>query len=198
MTTPPLSRSAIDLPLREPTAGARKTLVALCIGLPLLVFMAVTAFRIGGDAAAQPAWLAPLGATGLAFVVTVAVTLPLAWFLQRAMQRNRICIDDGALLIHTSFYRLRVALGELDLAAARVLSLDEHREWRPLLKTNGFSLPGYHSGHFRLRNRKKAFCAVTGDGRIAVIPRRDGNVLLLAFRQPEQALTQLREALGHA
>lgn len=197
MSTRPPSRSAIELPLREPTAGARKTLVALCIDLPLLVVAAVAMFRIDGTAT-PPAWLAPLGATGLTFAVTIAVTLPLAWFLLRAMHRNRICIDDGALLIHTSFYRQRIALGELDLAAARVLSLDEHREWRPLLKTNGFSLPGYHSGHFRLRNRKKAFCAVTGDGRIAVIPRRDGSVLLIAFRQPEQALTQLHEARGHA
>lgn len=198
MTTRLPSRSATDLPLREPTAGARKTLVALCIGLPLLVVVAVAIFRIDDSTPAPPAWLAPLGATGLMFAVTLAVTLPLAWFLQRAMHRNRICIDDGALRIHTSFYRQRIALGELDLAAARVLSLDEHREWRPLLKTNGFSLPGYHSGHFRLRNRKKAFCAITGDGRIAVIPRRDGSVLLIAFRQPEQALAQLREARGHA
>ena len=198
MSTRPPSRSAIDLPLREPTAGARKTLIALCVGLPLLVVAAVAMFRIDDSTPAPPVWLAPLGATGLAFAVTIAVTLPLAWFLLRAMHRNRICIDDGALLIHTSLYRQRIALGELDLAAARVLSLDEHREWRPLLKTNGFSLPGYHSGHFRLRNRKKAFCAVTGDGRVTVIPRRDGAVLLIAFRQPEQALAQLREARGNA
>lgn len=198
MTNRPPSRSAIDLPLCEPPAGARKTLVALCIGLPLLVVAAVAVLRIEGNTPALPGWLAPLGATSLTFAATMAVALPLAWLLQRAMHRNRFCLDDGTLFIHTSFYRQRIAMGELDLAAARVLSLDEHREWRPLLKTNGFSLPGYHSGHFRLRNRKKAFCAITGAGRVAVIPRRDGRVLLVAFRQPEQALARLREASSHA
>lgn len=198
MITRQASRSAIDLPLREPTAGARKTLVALCIGLPLLVVAAVAVLRIDGNTPALPGWLAPLGATWLAFAATMAVALPLAWRLQRAMHRNSLRIDDRALLIHTSFYRQRIALGELDLGAARVLSLDEHREWRPLLKTNGFSLPGYHSGHFRLCNRKKAFCAITSTGRVALIPRHDGRVLLISFRQPEQALARVREASSHA
>jgi len=43
-----------------------------------------------------------------------------------------------------------------------------------------------------------ARCTVAGAGRIAIIPRRDGSVLLLGFRQPEQALAQLREAREHA
>lgn len=198
MRPQPPFRHHIELPLRDASSGTHKLLIALCVGIPLLTTLGVMASRSATLAATLPAWWPAPGAGGIGLAVTVLGSVTLAWFLLRAMQRNRVHIDAGAMVIQTSFYRQRVALGDLDLAAARVLSLDEHREWRPLLKTNGFSLPGYHSGHFRLRNRKKAFCTVAGAGRIAMIPRHDGSVLLLGFRQPEQALAQLREACGHA
>lgn len=50
--------------------------------------------------------------------MTVLGNVTLAWFLLRAMQRNRVHIDAGDGDV-TSFYRQRVALGDLDLAAAR-------------------------------------------------------------------------------
>lgn len=193
MSTPANNIPNIELPLRQASSAAEKFLIAMCVGLPLLATAVVVALRLSSGAL-PPEWLEPFGATRIAVIATLLGTIPLAWFLRRAMRRQHARIESGMLVLHTSFYRQHIALGELDLAAARVLSLDEHREWRPLLKTNGFALPGFHSGHFRLRNFKKAFCALAGNGRVVLIPRRNRSVLLLAFRQPEQALEQLQQA----
>lgn len=194
MSTPENTTLNIDLPLREASANAEKLLLAICVGLPLLVTAAVVATRLSGDIAPPQDWLLPFGPNGVAVLATLLGTLPLAWFLRRAMRRHHAQLENGVLVLRTSFYRQRIALAELDLIAARILSLDEHSEWRPLLKTNGFALPGFHSGHFRLRNFRKAFCAVAGDGRVVLIPRRNRSVLLLGFRDPKRALEQLRQA----
>lgn len=194
MSTRASNTPSIELPLRKASSTAEKLLIGMCVGLPLMATAVVVALRLSSGGALPPEWLQPFGATQIAVIAILLGTIPLAWFLRHAMRRQRACIENGMLVLHSSFYRQRIALGELDLAAARVLSLDEHREWRPLLKTNGFALSGFHSGHFRLRNFKKAFCVLAGDGRVVLIPRRNHSVLLLAFRQPEQALEQLRQA----
>ena len=75
----------------------------------------------------------------------------------------------------------------------RGLDLDEHIEFKPILKTNGFSIPGFRSGWFLLRNRRRSFVA-TADGRRKLwLPGSGRHDLLLEPVDPAALLARLRE-----
>lgn len=94
--------------------------------------------------------------------------------------------------IHTGFHRQPLALAELDLASARVVDLGERSELRSLLRTSDTAFPGFRSGWFRLRNRRRAFVAMTTGPRVLFVPTRNGYDLLLQPRQPQALLDRLR------
>lgn len=131
------------------------------------------------QATPMPAWL-PL-------LLVLAVGVPLL-----ALRRRRIRLDGRELCVAATFYTRRIAADALDLDRARIVDLAEHTELKPMLKTNGFNLPFFQAGHYRLRNRAKAFCLLTGRERVLVLPQRDGRFILLSPEKPQALLDALR------
>jgi uncharacterized protein (TIGR03382 family) len=113
----------------------------------------------------------------------------LAWMVRR----RRIRLDNRELQITATLYTRKVAVEAIDLSRARVVSLEERTELKPRFKTNGFSAPGFHAGHFRLRNLTKAFCLITDRTRVLSLPLRDGGQILLSQEKPHLLLDRLRE-----
>ena len=134
--------------------------------------------------------------TLLAAVTTALVTGAIAVFLTCMLRRHRLALTDDGLDIATTFYRQRLRLSDLQLDQARALDLDEHPELKPLLKTNGYAMPGFRSGWFRLRGMQKAFVALADGRRVVWIPTAEGYGLLLQPRQPQALLDRLREMSG--
>jgi len=124
-----------------------------------------------------------LGLT-LPFVLLVSGVLTWAFF------RRRISIEDGELAVLSTFYRRRVPLASLALDKARIVDLAEHRQFKPGMKTNGYAMPGFQSGHYRMGGHK-AFCLITDASRVLYLPLRDGNVLLLSPESPRALLDAL-------
>lgn len=112
------------------------------------------------------------------------------------LKRRRITLADGVLVVAATFYTHRAPLATLDVANARIADLDEHTEFRPALKSNGYALPGFQAGHFRLRNRAKAFCLLTNRQRVLILPKQDGGFLLLSPEKPQALLDALRATRG--
>lgn len=165
------------------------------IGKPALVFafvlgalvpLGVAVLLVRQLHTADMSWPAVLMLQALVSLVVVAALLP--------MWRRQVAIDGRRLRVKATYYSRDADLGEFDLAQARVVDLREHREWRPLLKTNGFALPGFQAGHFRLRDRRRAFCLVTDPARVLALPHTDGRLWLLSFEHPQAVLDILRRA----
>lgn len=176
----------------EPAGGGTRALAfALTLLLPIGITWAAVNHAFGAalpamdDSDAMTAWLTVAGVS----LVSVAVW----WVLLRALRRHRIVLADGAIDIATSFYRRRLAIPELRLDEARTIDLDERTEFKPMLKTNGVSMPGFRSGWFRLRSRDRALVATAGGKRVAWIPTRAGYGLLLQPRNPQALLDALRK-----
>ena len=110
------------------------------------------------------------------------------------LKRRRIVLENGVLVVAATFYTRKTPVAALDLANARIANLDEHTEFRPGLKINGYALPGFQAGHFRLRNRAKAFCLLTRQQRVLILPQRDRAYLLLSPEHPQALLDALRQA----
>ena len=173
MTTPP--REFAVAPLQSmvwPLA------ILLMVVLPVGIVVAV---MFGPQQQAMP-----VAARWMLLLALLGVSAALAM-----LRRRRITLDQGVLVVAATFYTRKAPLATLDLAQARIANLDEHTELRPGLKSNGYSLPGFQAGHFRLRNRAKAFCLLTTQQRVLVLPQRDGGYLLLSPEHPQALLDAL-------
>lgn len=146
--------------------------------------------------------LLPLGLAGLTVmnhqpvrdVLPALIASPILLMLAALWLRRRsITLQDGVLEIRAAMYRKRIPIGEMDLAAARSVNLEEHTELRPWMKTNAMSLPGFSAGHYRMREKLgKAFCLLTDPRRVLLLPLRDGSRLLLSLERPQALLEALR------
>ena len=182
-STPPRATGShadgADLALVQASRRAHAWLFALAAALPLAMIGAA-GLADGGEASAGP-------------LPGIAAICMLVWAgLALLARRHRLQLDADGVEIATTFYRRRFAASDLDLARARVVDLDERPEYRPALRTNGMSLPGFHSGWYRLRNGNRALVATAGGKRLLWLPTRSGHDLLLQPGRPEALLERLR------
>ena len=193
--------SPVDEPrfqLVPPGPRARTWLFTLCLLLPLVLTAATLAIPgLTGNATSLVGGSVPL---------TVALVLgglallcgALWWVLARFMRRQALRVSADALEVRSSFYRCTTPLAELKLDQARVVDLDERTELKPTLKTNGFSIPGFHSGWFLLRNRRRSFVAIADGRRKLWLPGSGRHDLLIEPSDPAALLARLRELAVHS
>jgi hypothetical protein len=114
--------------------------------------------------------------------------------LYMGLRRRSVTLENDFLVIRAGLNTLRVAVSALDLERARIVDLAEHTELRPMIRTNGMSLPGLHAGWFRMRDRwRKGFYLVTDRRRVLWLPERDGPQLLLSLEKPQALLSALQD-----
>ena len=181
----PRTMAASNTPREFPLAPLQSMVWPLAILLMLVLPLGIVAAVLFGSPA-KPMPGSAMVAVCLAFLVTTAALA--------LLKRRRITLENGVLVVAATFYTRKTPVAALDLVHARVASLDEHTEFRPGMKTNGYALPGFQAGHFRLRNRAKAFCLLTTQQRVLILPQRDGRFLLLSPAQPQALLEALRTA----
>ncbi len=177
--------------LVAPGIKPRAILFGLVLALPLTVIAGATLWKHGGSLASAAA--SGDFSTHIASLGTPVFLLLLWLLLELAMKRHRLQLDLDQLRIKTSFYTRTVALSELQLGQARVVDLEERTEFKPALKTNGYALPGFKSGHFRLHNGENSFVAIAGGRHALWLPTASGKGLLLQLHQPDALLKRLRE-----
>ncbi len=117
------------------------------------------------------------------------------------MRRRSVELASGVLDVRAALFRQRTPIVEIDLERARLVDLSERTDLRPLIKTSGMSLPGFHAGRFRLRGQlARGFCLVTDRRRVLWLPLNDGKQqLLLSVDRPQDLLDALRASMkGHA
>jgi hypothetical protein len=118
----------------------------------------------------------------------LAIVLPL-W-------RREASFDGKRLQVKAAYYTRRAPLSEFLLDQAQVVDLTRDATLKPMLKTNGYGVPGFWAGHFRLRDRRKAFCLVTDPAKVLALPHADGRIWLLGLTHPQAVLDILRRSRG--
>lgn len=179
--------------LEPVSTTARLWLLALAVLLPLGIVAGSLVFTINDPAPKRLIGDSESLTILVVFGGTLLLCLAIHWVISRAMHRHDITLDGDGLAVRTTFYSRKLGWSELQLPQARVVDLDEHTELKPMLKTNGTSLPGLRSGWFRLHNRHKALVAMGSGPRVLYLPTTQGYDLLLQARQPQALLERLRE-----
>ncbi|WP_290889798.1 hypothetical protein [Arenimonas sp.] len=170
--------------LALPPLGKPPIVFAVLVGGLLPIAIAVGVMLQVSAEKISPALMLVVQAAAAA--VSLTIVLP--------MWRREAAFDGKHLRVKATFYTRQSALSEFDLAAARVVDLREHTELKPTLKTNGFAVPGLQAGHFRLRDKRKAFCLLTDPARVLCLPHADGRVWMLSLTHPQAVLDILRRA----
>lgn len=188
LPTPPRSNEPWQM---QPASGrARLWLFLACVVLPILVSLALAVPLLMKH---EPMLSASFRNWGVQTLGVFAVTVVLWAVLDRLIHRHRLQVDAGGIEVTTTFYRRRLAWSELQLDSAKVISIQEHTEHAPLLRTNGLSVIAFNSGWFRSRTMEKLFVATAGGERLAWLPTTLGYSLLLQPRKPQALLEHLRE-----
>ncbi|GEM_PF-79908 len=175
----------------------------LWILLPLLIVFALCVWAELKHATAGAPWieitLAPpffrlwgSAAWSLVVLALIGVGLGTAFF------RRRVVIDGNVLDVRSTLYRRRTPVAQLQLEQAEVVDLGRDRRYGLRYKTNGYSMPGFYSGHFRLQGGNKGFALVTDRQRTLVIPVRGGSTLLLSLDRPQALLDALHKVAATA
>lgn len=172
----------------EPAAPhTRVAMAVLMVGVPVVLELVVA--PIGRNLP-----VAGLAGRVLGAAIMLAVTGAVYAALAGLMRRHRASVDAAGIEIATTFYRRRLDWPALRLDAARVVALDERPELRPVLKSNGFAVPGFRSGWFRSRSLKRLFVATAGGKKLLWLPTTLGYDVLLQPRNPAALLEAIRAA----
>ena len=175
----------MDRNFAVPPLGKAALAFAWVLGAGFPGGVAVLLLILAREGAVPP--LMVLAGQAVLAVTVLLVLLPL-W-------RRRVAFDGRRLRVESTFYTREAPLVDFALDDARVVDLRERTELRPMLKSNGYALPGFHSGHFRLRDwKRRAFCLVTDPSKVLALPHADGRVWLLSFEHPQAVLDILRRA----
>ncbi|MFA6987406.1 MAG: PH domain-containing protein [Arenimonas sp.] len=128
---------------------------------------------------------------------TAALLLPvIAGALALFVHRRRVELSDQGLLLRRWPWPRMERHSDLALDQARIINLDDHPELRPTFKIAGTQLPGYRSGLFWLRDRRRAYVLLTDTRRVLHLPKRDGTLILLSPLRPEALLEALQRRRG--
>lgn len=169
-----------------PPVGAFARLLPYFVGgLMPLVFVGFLATQAASAELPWPPLLAAL------------VVMPLTGLaIAAAVHGREVVVHDGRLRVRRWPLPRYFALAALDLEAARVSDPQAEPALRPLVKLFGSRMPGLSSGWFLTRERRRAYVLSTTSRRYAVLPMRDGRLLLLGVEQPEALVTALRDEAG--
>ena len=108
--------------------------------------------------------------------------------------RNRevALLDDGRVQVRRWPWPKRASRSEFDLAQARVVDLDQEPGLRPGIKLAGARMPGFASGQFWLKDKRRAYVMLGDRPRALLLPRHDGMAWLLGVAKPDDLLAALR------
>ncbi|TDB34638.1 hypothetical protein TEP_13840 [Stenotrophomonas sp. TEPEL] len=174
------------------------SLRVLWVLLPLLAALGVGMWAQLHDSRSDAPWmevtLSPPfflmgGSAAWSLAVIVLMGIGLGW----AFFRRRVELAGNVLDVRSTLYRRRTPVADLLLDQAEVVDLSRDRRYGIRFKSNGYSMPGFYSGHFRLQGGGKGFALVTDRARTLVIPVRGGSTLLLSLERPQALLEALRK-----
>jgi hypothetical protein len=191
------ARADARLQLVPASGRTRAWLAVLALVLPVTLALVLPRFEHGPGYAAHwiaaslqaQHWLEHWIGAGMVLLMAGGLWLTLDCLLRRQQLR----LDAVGMELATTWYTRRLPWSDLDLSNARVIDIDEHPESRPLLKSNGYALPGFRSGWFRARDFSRQFVATAGGSRLLRIPTRLGYTLLLQAVDPKRLLERMRE-----
>jgi hypothetical protein len=102
-------------------------------------------------------------------------------------------LTPDRLTIHDRFYPVTLSASSVDVDQIRVVDLTREAQWQPIARTNGFAVPHYRSGWFRVANGQKVRLYRADGQRVVLLPPiGDSAPVLYQAADPEGFVRQIR------
>jgi len=131
------------------------------------------------------------GITWLIVAVLCAVILLATYMLIIPLTACRIVVNDSCVSLKAGAAVPKIRFCSGDVEGMTILE-GLPKELRPTLRLNGYSLPGFKWGWFKLSNGAKAFVAVSGsNGKYIVVLLKDGTYVIIKPKNPDKVFVRL-------
>lgn len=109
----------------------------------------------------------------------------------------RYTLTKTALEIHDRNYPVTLAASNVDVGNIRVVDFDKDKDWKPVIRTNGFGMAHYHTGWFRVTNGQKVRMYRANSKRVVLLPPKgDGAPVLLETKDPDKFVADVQHEWG--
>ncbi len=131
----------------------------------------------------------------LGIAIGILVVLLLAGSLLYSPGPPKYTLTAEGLAIHDRFYPVTLKTAEIDVENIKTVDIGTDADWKPTMRTNGFSNFHYHSGWFRAANGRKVRM-YRADSRSLVLlpPKGAGTPVLLEVKQPDAFIQEALQA----
>jgi hypothetical protein len=102
-------------------------------------------------------------------------------------------VTDSGLKIGPGLFGRFIPREDIDLGGISAVNLNLEPEYKPKWRTNGFGLPGYSGGWYKLQNRQKALVFVTDRANVVYIPTYKDYAVMLSVREPGDFMKAMLE-----
>lgn len=142
------------------------------------------------------------GGIGAGAIVAVAIAVVVLTAIAAAFLYSpgapAYTLTPTQLTIHDRFYPVTLNASAVDVSHIRIVDMNADREWRPVLRTNGFSNPHYHSGWFRVAGGQTVRMYWAAAGRLVLLPPNgSGAPVLLDVKDPEGFVATIQREWRH-
>lgn len=131
----------------------------------------------------------------MAIGVVAAVSLVAYAVLAAAATRSDLTVSPEGLRVRSTFYTVFVERSAVRVAEIRAGDSTRDAACMLTLRTNGMSMPGFHSGWFRTGTAERAFVAKAGPNCV-LVPTDKGFLIILGARDAEMASRAIRASLS--
>ncbi|MDJ0797130.1 MAG: PH domain-containing protein [Calothrix sp. MO_167.B12] len=136
-------------------------------------------------APAKALWLIGL------FALIMAAVIGLMGYIAYSSRHIQVELSNTELHIKGGLYGRSIPITSLIVNQSQKVDINRGSAYQPTRRSNGTSLPGYHSGWFKLRNGEKALLFVTQSRDVVYLPTTDGYSLLMSVQEPDKFLRSL-------
>jgi hypothetical protein len=113
-------------------------------------------------------------------------------FVSYSLRNVKCEITDQGLRLRGGVYRKFIPKDSIIKNKVRLLNINVEKEFRPVRRTRGLTLPGYREGWFKLSNNEKALLYLSDWSKVVYVPTKDGRSVLIS---PENANELYRRIL---
>jgi len=141
--------------------------------------------------AITPASSKPLWLLSIICVLLLLVLIALA-FVAYASRNSSVEVNSAHIKLSGDFWGREISIDNLNVAALRVINLEQDLAYKPKWRTLGTGLPGYSSGWFKLRNGEKALVYLTRKNDVVYLPTTLGYALMLSLDETDAFIKKLK------
>lgn len=141
----------------------------------------------------EPSWLPAIRVLVPVVSVLAAVfVLSMIGYMYYGARKMLFAVQGDKFVIDAPVYGRTVPRSALKLDQARVGTLGQGADLKPVRRTGGMALGEVKLGRFRMEDGSDTFMYIHSGGKCLVVPTTEGYTLIMETPQPEQLLASLK------